>query len=407
MKYKYFLIYGLLVSFLSGCTYNGTVGNDFYAPCEQRGLLKEKTAAIYYDDSFAGQFSHSPDGIWQYHVSYGSGTRQAMTKLFRSKFSSASETSNKLNPQADILIVPELEFFVVPDGMRCRVSAKMNALVLDTRDDSLLTTLLGESGSYRVNYCPEALLCELATYATLGLASPVTLPLLTKFQGDNYKKKTERALRQSLQGIEADLRSNEDFIMSLLNNPSVNNIEVKSRYDDYLNAVVVIRSGSGTGSGFLVSRDGKIITNAHVVDGEDSVSVKTRNGKVLMGSVISCDENRDLALVQIKGNDFTCLTLDDGTNAGAGNDVIAIGTPEGLSWSLSRGIVSARRKSEGVAYIQTDAPINHGNSGGPLIDLKSGMVVGINTFGFQKDTTEGLGFAVQSTEALRVFKHQL
>ncbi len=90
-----------------------------------------------------------------------------------------------------------------------------------------------------------------------------------------------------------------------------------------------------------------------------------------------------------------------------GNDVLAIGTPEGLDWSVSKGIISAVRTSNGVYFVQTDAAINHGNSGGPLILADSGLVVGINSFGFRKNITEGLNFAVSATEIHKAFPQLL
>ena len=126
-----------------------------------------------------------------------------------------------------------------------------------------------------------------------------------------------------------------------------------------------------------------------------------------LGEVVARNAIKDLALVRVKGERFTHLTLSNGEHAGIGNDVIAIGTPKGLDWSVSRGIISAVRSDPAARYIQTDAAINQGNSGGPLIDLASGHVVGVNTFGLRKDTTEGLSFAIASEEALKIFAAQL
>ncbi len=88
-------------------------------------------------------------------------------------------------------------------------------------------------------------------------------------------------------------------------------------------------------------------------------------------------------------------------------EVLAIGSPKGLSWSVSKGIISAVRQYGDIQVVQTDAPINSGNSGGPLIDLETGMVVGINTFGFRKDLAEGLNFAVAADEIRETFGRTL
>jgi len=99
--------------------------------------------------------------------------------------------------------------------------------------------------------------------------------------------------------------------------------------------------------------------------------------------------------------------LSGGEHAGIGNDVIAIGTPVGLDWSVSRGIVSAVRIDGSRRLIQTDAAVNQGNSGGPLIELASGYVVGVNTIVIRKDIAEGLNFAVSSQDVRITFAKYL
>ena len=116
---------------------------------------------------------------------------------------------------------------------------------------------------------------------------------------------------------------------------------------------------------------------------------------------------KDLALISVKGNKFPCLRLAKGNEGGVGSDVIAIGTPKGLSWSVSKGIVSAIRDSNSLRIIQTDAAVNTGNSGGPLVDLKTGRVIGVNTFGFKKSTSEGLNFAISSLDVIQTFKNRM
>ena len=160
-------------------------------------------------------------------------------------------------------------------------------------------------------------------------------------------------------------------------------------------------------SGFFVSSDGLIVTNRHVVGDENTVAVRTRDGGVGLGHVISRSTLKDLALIRMPGSHFTHLRLSNGAQAGIGNDVIAIGTPEGLAWSVSRGIISAVRDVGRVHLVQTDTAINHGNSGGPLIDLTSGMVVGVNALGFRRDLAEGLNFAVSSEDVLATFRAYL
>jgi len=188
---------------------------------------------------------------------------------------------------------------------------------------------------------------------------------------------------------------------------------VPSKYEDLLNCVVVVRNSSGLGTGFIITADGYIITNQHVVDRDKTVSIKLRNGKTIFGDVLSTDNERDLALIKVDGSNYPWLTLGGLTDSRVGDDVIAVGTPQGWEWSVSKGIVSAIRRFEpDIVYIQTDAAINHGNSGGPLISIKNGKVMGVNRWTEGKSIgelvekgyiAEGLNFAVSAEEIVKTF----
>lgn len=176
-----------------------------------------------------------------------------------------------------------------------------------------------------------------------------------------------------------------------------NNTEAISRYDKFMNATVAIVSSDGLGSGFHIKGD-LIISNAHVVGNDSRVTVVYKDGKSITGTVIKKDKNKDLAAIRVKDLDKPVLRLDSDT--AQGDNVIAIGTPKGLPWSVSKGIVSSFRDKDGVNYVQTDTPVNPGNSGGPLISTESGRVVGVVTFKL-KDA-ENLNFAV-SAKTLKGF----
>lgn len=178
----------------------------------------------------------------------------------------------------------------------------------------------------------------------------------------------------------------------------------KSKYDPYLNSVVVVRSTVGEGAGFFVTPDGLLVTNHHVVGGDNIVSIILRDGRKTSGSILAVNEDLDLALVSIREKSPGWLKLARPNEGGVGADVIAIGTAKGLSWSVSKGIVSGLRegadfnigRGQDVLLIQTDAAINSGNSGGPLILVDSGTVVGVNTISFKKHIAEGISFAVSA-----------
>ena len=159
-------------------------------------------------------------------------------------------------------------------------------------------------------------------------------------------------------------------------------------------AVVTIRTDVAQGTGFIISDDGYVVTNAHVLSGATSVEAITSDQETKTIKFIGYNKNMDIALLKMDGS-FPYLELDDSNNVKVGEKVIAIGNPLGLSFSVSEGIVSAvhREGNNGLpAYIQTDASLNPGNSGGPLINT-DGTVIGINNF---KLSGESLGFALES-----------
>ncbi len=164
------------------------------------------------------------------------------------------------------------------------------------------------------------------------------------------------------------------------------------------------QSGKSTGSGFVIDKEGTILTNAHVVDGAKKVTIRFSNDKTVDAKILGADRSSDIAVLQVDsaGLDLTTLPLASAADVQVGDPVVAIGNPFGQAFSLTTGVVSAKKRSiEGLNgfaindVIQTDAAINPGNSGGPLID-SAGEVVGINS---QIATREGggnvgIGFAV-------------
>jgi serine protease Do len=170
-----------------------------------------------------------------------------------------------------------------------------------------------------------------------------------------------------------------------------------------LPSVVTVKTSAAQGTGFLITSSGYIVTNAHVLADANgnlasNIRVVTNNQNTINAQFIGYDGNMDVALLKIPGN-YQALTLGNSSKVQIGDKVIAIGDPLGLQFSVSEGIVSAidRQGSNGLNdYIQTDASLNPGNSGGPLID-KNGQVIGINNF--KISSGENLGFALESIYA--------
>ncbi|PQO89925.1 serine peptidase [Massilia phosphatilytica] len=160
----------------------------------------------------------------------------------------------------------------------------------------------------------------------------------------------------------------------------------------------------GVGSGFIVSRDGEVLTNAHVVDGADEVFVKLADRREFKARVVGTDRRTDVAVLKIAAAGLPTLTTGDSGNTKAGEWVIAIGSPFDLDNTVTAGIVSARARETGdfLPLIQTDVPVNPGNSGGPLINLR-GEVVGINSQIYSRSGGfMGISFAIPIADALRV-----
>ena len=156
------------------------------------------------------------------------------------------------------------------------------------------------------------------------------------------------------------------------------------------------RKSQGVGTGCIISQDGYILTNNHVVEGADQIKVKRSDGKEFDGRIIGRDPKTDLALVKIDGgSDLKPLKLGDSEALKVGNWVVAVGSPFGLEQTVTAGIVSAKGRVIGSGpydnFIQTDASINPGNSGGPLINMQA-EVVGINTAIIASG--QGIGFAI-------------
>ena len=163
----------------------------------------------------------------------------------------------------------------------------------------------------------------------------------------------------------------------------------------------------GTGSGFIVSDDGQICTNAHVVAGADQVSVTLKDGRTFAGKVLGSDPLTDVAVVKIEADNLPVVQLGDSEQLKVGEWAIAIGNPLGLDNTVTTGILSAtgRRSAEigvpdkRVDFLQTDAAINPGNSGGPLLNA-DGQVIGMNTAIIQN--AQGIGFAIPINQAKEI-----
>jgi S1-C subfamily serine protease len=204
----------------------------------------------------------------------------------------------------------------------------------------------------------------------------------------------------------------------VLDNDEQNNISV---YRKNIDSVVNITSRAvtfdffyglvpqeGQGSGFIIDKEGHVLTNYHVIADARQVEVTLHNRKKYRATVVGTDRPHDLAVIQIKGSEFTPMVLGDSRNLQVGQKVYAIGNPFGLAGTMTRGIISSIRpvqEPDGMQIdeaIQTDAAINPGNSGGPLLN-GHGEVIGINTMiASNVGQSAGIGFAIPVNTAKAV-----
>ena len=188
---------------------------------------------------------------------------------------------------------------------------------------------------------------------------------------------------------------------------STGGMTIEQMYKQYGNGVVRVEHSSGLGSGFVIDSEGHILTNAHVVDGaQGDITVSFSNNEKVVAKVIGVDNATDVAVlkVDVPSSALTVIPLGDSAGLTVGSGVVGIGNPFGRDRTVTSGIISAVARSiqapNGFSIdgaIQTDAAINHGNSGGPLLDM-SGQVIGINsqidTGGQANSGSVGIGFAV-------------
>jgi serine protease Do len=192
--------------------------------------------------------------------------------------------------------------------------------------------------------------------------------------------------------------------------PSVVQVDVAVKPREDVSIPWLMRSETalvrGNGSGVILSSDGYILTNNHVVEDAVSITVRTRDGKILPARIKGRDPSSDLAVIKVEATGLVAAKLGDSDAARVGEWVVAVGSPLGLSYSVTIGVLSAKgRGGLGMNaiedYLQTDASINPGNSGGPLVNL-SGEVLGINSMIIAPKYATGIGFAVPSNMARRV-----
>lgn len=259
----------------------------------------------------------------------------------------------------------------------------------------------------------------LTSLCCLTCLSPLTLPALNAQAADSRLDFTQVAKKAipAVVSIKVETNKNKTKVKSSRFNPW-------GQYEDEDDTTAEFwqrffglpfeeknpkQPSTGQASGFIVSADGYILTNNHVVQDADTITVTLNDSQELAGKVIGQDSNTDIALIKIEGKNFPFLELGNSDNLEVAQPIMAIGTPLGLQATVTVGVVSAKKRNNlDLAriedFIQTDAAINRGNSGGPLLNLQ-GEVIGVNTaIASNMGGNMGIGFAVPSNIAKSVME---
>lgn len=212
---------------------------------------------------------------------------------------------------------------------------------------------------------------------------------------DDLNKNRYRELNSSIYKVQAESQTAKTQLEKQIATMEVSGTDFSKISQQSLPSVVSVLTNIGQGSGAIISSDGQIVTNYHVIDGAKTISVVTYDKTIYKVDVLGYDDLVDIAVLKIRANEtFDELKMGDSSNVEAGQGVVALGNPYGLDFTVTQGIISAIRKgSNNLEYLQIDVPINPGNSGGPLIDA-TGSIIGIVTSRVQG--AEGLGFAIPS-----------
>ncbi|MFB6257808.1 MAG: S1C family serine protease [Flavobacteriales bacterium] len=221
--------------------------------------------------------------------------------------------------------------------------------------------------------------------------------LIKLVRGDEVRKILKKG------GKEVEKKAMKDLQPIKIEKPP---LPEKGSMNEQIKGVVTIKRKKGHGSGCIISKDGYMLTNYHVVSGKDSVKVLFDPKTSKYGEVKRKSKVLDLALLKVDTSALNPLRIQEKKSISIGSEVMAIGTPQNiqLGQSVSKGIVSGKRKFNKVNYIQTDVSINSGNSGGALIERSSGKMMGIVTAKMFGIGVEGIGFAVPAHKALEKLK---
>lgn len=396
---------------LGGCTYHGKIHRGIYRHSDYQEKVNARVMVVA--DRFYPE-TVTLDGSGRYTIRLSDGLPVAVADALGTLFTEVDVNEYKYRKNYDYMVELDYHADLLPGRAEVRLQNTLTSQVIfrPLLYTELTLTVRNPQTGYAVarytedSYTPMPNAQTNAWLWWTGVLRIVTLgiftPLDVQAYGGQIRRLLEKGITNTLSREIMPKMADSRLNFTKAHETEKSNTRVDGKFLPFMKATVYIHTDTGLGSGFLISPDGYIITNRHVVGNSRDVSVvlydqrglmdktdpflpadpqKTVN-KVRFARVLKTNKTRDLALLKMEGENLPYLELETNRAAYAsGEEVAAVGAPEGMEWSVSRGIVSAVRDFNGIDVIQTDAAINHGNSGGPLISLRTGRVLGVNTWG--------------------------
>lgn len=430
MKILPFLMSVLL---LGGCTYHGKFSRGLYRQPDLSPKINASVMVVqdkYVPDFFrveSDEFIALRRFVIRTDDGLSTAAADALATLFERVETNVYSQRKGYDYTAEVEFFPRyvesLRFYMLheeygyynPRRLRVKYLPYANAVLritLRNPHTGAPVAVYQEEDKEKIHFRASTYVADALSVYTLGVFRPLQIQAI----GGDLTRNYEQILTKLLKRIVKQMQ--DDRVIFASPAAQENLTRVDADYTPYLKAVATVLNSrdQSSGSAFFISADGYLLTNAHVVEKARDVQVVLYGDKDYSpdggrsypkryARVVARNEARDLALLKLEGENFPWLMLEpDRTQYYTGVAVAALGEPKGYRWSVSEGIISALRRDEhGRDMIQTDAAVNSGNSGGPLILKDSGRVAGINTQGVQKDVAENLNFAISSYEALRTF----
>lgn len=407
----------ILLLSLGGCAYRGAVDESGYKPAPAtggNGAPIGKSSVAFIDSAPLESLTVGyPIGNMPFSMKIGPALHDALLQDLRGTFQTVDtvQAFNKNGSDDFYAFIDHLTWRRVPNANpNVEIYTLSLRFVIVDREQQALISDYRPTTEMFLKHPGGAVAASFATAITLGVLGPVTEQIKNDSWGGEVQTKLKGGIDAIANQINQDLQ-NDQRLQTLATlgpidtgpGPDTKTAAGKPGYGKYLDSVVLVRTGDGFGSGFFVGTEGLIVTCRHVVGNAKTVKIKRRDGTSFDGAVIAVDQSRDLALVRIPGAGYPALRIQHGGEAVIGSDVVAIGTPEGMSWTVSKGIVSGLRSARSARLVQTDAAVSPGSSGGPLIDVDSGQVVGVASLAMGGDGAEKLNFAIASEEIDKAF----